>query len=249
MTQLGQILGVSGSCIIFKRRYRSDTALVEDVLLDGKVVAYYRVSTKRQGDSGLGLDAQRQAVLDYLNGGKWELLAEFTDVESGGDDSRPELAKAIEHTRRSKATLVIAKLDRLSRKVSFVSRLMESGVRFVAADNPSANELTINILAAVAQEERRLIAQRTRAALEAAKKRGVVLGNPRLAEARGAAREALQERADQFAANVLPVIRETQAAGCSSLRQIASALNARGLTTRRGAKWTAAAVSRVLARG
>lgn len=216
--------------------------------MDGKVVAYYRVSTKRQGDSGLGLDAQRQAVSDYLNGGTWKLVAEYTDVESGSDDGRPELAKAIDHAKRAKATLVIAKLDRLSRKVSFVSRLMDSGVRFVAADNPTANELTINILAAVAQEERRLIAQRTKAALAAAKKRGVRLGNPRLAEARDAARDALQARADQFAGNVLPVIRQVQAAGCTSLREIATALDARGLRTRRGSRWTAAAVARVLAR-
>lgn len=211
-------------------------------------MAYYRVSTKRQGDSGLGLEAQRKAVQDYLNGGSWQLLAEFTDVESGGDDERPELTKAIEYARKAKAKLVIAKLDRLSRRVSFVSRLMESGVRFVAADNPSANELTINILAAVAQEERRLISQRTRAALAAAKRRGVRLGNPRLPEARGAAQAAVRARADLFASNVLPVIREVQAAGCTSLREVAAALNARGIATRRGSQWTAAAVSRVLAR-
>lgn len=216
--------------------------------MDGKFVAYYRVSTKRQGDSGLGLEAQRKAVLDYLNGGSWQLLAEFTDVESGGDDDRPELTKAIEYARKTKAKLVIAKLDRLSRRVSFVSRLMESGVRFVAADNPSANELTINILAAVAQEERRMISQRTKAALAAAKRRGVKLGNPKLSEARGAAQAAVQKRADLFASNVLPVIREAQAAGCASLREVAAALNARGMTTRRGSRWTAAAVSRVLAR-
>lgn len=216
--------------------------------LDGKFVAYYRVSTKRQGDSGLGLEAQRKAVLDYLNGGSWQLLAEFTDVESGGDDDRPELTKAIEYARKTRAKLVIAKLDRLSRRVSFVSRLMESDVRFVAADNPSANELTINILAAVAQEERRMISQRTKAALAAAKQRGVKLGNPKLSEARGAAQAAVQKRADLFASNVLPVIREVQAAGCASLRGVAAALNARGITTRRGSRWTAAAVSRVLAR-
>lgn len=216
--------------------------------MQGKFVAYYRVSTKRQGDSGLGLGAQRQAVLDYLDGGRWELLAEYTDVESGGDDSRPELARAIEHTKRAKATLVIAKLDRLSRKVSFVASLMDSGVRFVAVDNPSANELTINILAAVAQEERRLISVRTKAALAAAKNRGIKLGNPRLSDARAMAEAAKTIRADKFAANVTPVIHRLQAAGCSSLRDIASALNARGVATRRGARWTAAAVQRVLSR-
>ena len=216
--------------------------------MQGKFVAYYRVSTKRQGESGLGLEAQRQAVVDYLNGGRWELLAEYTDVESGGDDRRPELSRAIEHAKKMKATLVIAKLDRLSRKVSFVANLMDSGVRFIAVDNPSANELTINILAAVAQEERRLISQRTKAALVAAKKRGVRLGNPKLDEAREAAVEARVEGADRFAANVMPVIRQVQAAGCVGLREIASALNARGVQTRRGSSWTAVAVSRVIAR-
>lgn len=214
----------------------------------GKFVAYYRVSTKRQGESGLGLEAQRRAVADFLNGGQWELLAEFTDVESGRDDARPELAKAIEQAKRYKATLVIAKLDRLSRRVSFVSRLMESGVRFVAADNPSANELTINILAAVAQEERRLIAHRTRAALSAAKARGVQLGNPNLAIARESAQAARSQNADRFATNVIPVIRQIQSTGCSTLREVAAALNARGVPTRRGCAWTAVAVSRVLAR-
>ncbi|WP_337054867.1 recombinase family protein [Pseudoxanthomonas sp. USHLN014] len=211
-------------------------------------MAYYRVSTKRQGDSGLGLDAQRQAVTDYLTGGPWALIAEFTDVESGKDDNRPEMAKAIDHAKRHKATLVIAKLDRLSRKVSFVSRLMDSGVHFVAADNPSATELTINILAAVAQEERRLISQRTKAALAAAKRRGVALGNPEIGAARAAAAGAIRAGADQFASNVLPVIQQAQAAGCGTLRELAKALNARGMTTRRGGQWTAAAVSRVLAR-
>jgi DNA invertase Pin-like site-specific DNA recombinase len=216
--------------------------------MQGNFVAYYRVSTRRQSDSGLGLAAQRQAVLDYLNGGRWELLAEYTDVESGGDDSRPELARAIEHAKKARATLVIAKLDRLSRKVSFVSSLMDSGVRFVAVDNPSANELTINILAAVAQEERRLISHRTKAALAAAKKRGATLGNPRIEQARVVAQQARQVGADNFAANVQPVVRQLQAAGCSSLRDIAVALNSRGIRTRRGSNWTAAAVSRVIER-
>lgn len=216
--------------------------------MQGKFIAYYRVSTKRQGDSGLGLAAQKTAVLDYLNGGTWELLAEYTDVESGAEDSRPELARAIDHAKKAKARLLIAKLDRLSRKVSFVSSLMDSGVRFVAADNPSANELTINILAAVAQEERRLISQRTKAALAAAKKRGAKLGNPHLSKARAVANEARQSRAANFASNVLPVIYRVQASGCQSLREIAAALNERGLKTRRGTEWTAVAVSRVLSR-
>jgi len=217
--------------------------------MDGKFIAYYRVSTKRQGESGLGLSAQKKAVQDYLNGGAWDLLAEYTDVESGKDDNRPELQRAIEHAKKARATLVIAKLDRLSRKVSFVSRLMDSGARFVAADNPSANELTINILAAVAQEERRMIGERTRVALAEAKRRGVKLGNPNIAQAREAADAARKVKADQFADNVAPVIRQVQAAGCVTLREIAAALNARGIKTRRGLlNWTPAGVNRVIAR-
>src|SRR5262245_46383071 len=119
-----------------------------------KFVAYYRVSTDRQGRSGLGLDAQRSAVLTYLNGGSWELAAEFTEVESGKNNARPALAEALDACKRLKATLVIAKLDRLSRSVSFGSTLMDSGVTFVAVDNPNATKLTIHILLAVAEHER-----------------------------------------------------------------------------------------------
>lgn len=216
--------------------------------MQGTFVAYYRVSTKRQGDSGLGLEGQRKAVLDHLNGGRWELLAEYTDIESGADDTRPELAKAIAHAKRAKATLIIAKLDRLSRKVSFVSSLMDAGIRFMAVDNPTANELTINILAAVAQEERRLNSVRTKAALAAAKARGRVLGNPRLDEARAVAGNVRRQNADSFATGVRRTINELQQDGPQSLRHIAASLNSRGMKTRRGCEWTAAAVSRVLAR-
>src|SRR3954466_11391511 len=138
----------------------------------GKWVAYYRVSTAKQGASGLGLEAQREAVAGYLNGGNWQLAAEFTEVESGRKNDRPELAKALAMCRRIGATLIIAKLDRLARNVAFVSNLMESGVEFVAADFPQANRLTIHILAAVAEHEREMISARTKAALAAAKARG-----------------------------------------------------------------------------
>src|SRR5215218_5506994 len=114
-----------------------------------RFVAYYRVSTDRQGKSGLGLEAQRKAVLDYLNGGAWELVGEFTEVESGKRSDRPELERALEACRRQKAKLVIAKLDRLSRNLAFIATLMEAGVEFVAVDNPHANKLTVHILAAV----------------------------------------------------------------------------------------------------
>jgi DNA invertase Pin-like site-specific DNA recombinase len=150
----------------------------------GKFIAYFRVSTDRQGKSGLGLEAQREAVLNYLNGGSWTMAAEFTEVESGKHADRPQLAAALAACKKQKARLVIAKLDRLSRNLAFIATLMDSGVEFVAVDNPHANKLTIHILAAVAQHEREMIAQRTREALAAAKARGVKLGNPRLAEAR-----------------------------------------------------------------
>jgi len=216
--------------------------------MDRCFVAYYRVSTQEQGRSGLGLDAQRQAVTQYLAGGSWELVGEYTDIESGKRDDRPELLRAIAHARRSRSTLVIAKLDRLSRKVSFVSSLMESGVKFVAADNPSANELTIHILAAVAQAERKAIGERTRAALAAAKKRGQKLGNPRIELARTSALDSLSARARHFAETTLPTIRHLQSCGCKTLSSVADALNARAVPAARGGTWTATAVRRVLSR-
>jgi DNA invertase Pin-like site-specific DNA recombinase len=141
----------------------------------GRFVAYHRVSTARQGESGLGLEAQRQANLTYLNGGAWEMVGEFVEVESGKNSDRKQLAAALEACRKHKAKLVIAKLDRLSRNLAFIATLMESGVEFIAVDNPHANKLTVHILAAVAQHEREMISERTRAALQAAKARGKVL--------------------------------------------------------------------------
>jgi DNA invertase Pin-like site-specific DNA recombinase len=146
----------------------------------GRFVAYYRVSTDKQGQSGLGLQAQREAVMNYLNGGTWTLVAEHTEVESGKRNARPELEKALAACRRHKAKLVIAKLDRLSRNLHFITSVMESGVEFIACDNPHANKLTIHILAAVAEHEREAISERTKAALAAAKARGKKLGGPRL---------------------------------------------------------------------
>ena len=133
----------------------------------GKFVAYFRVSTDRQGKSGLGLDAQREAVMNYLNGGRWSLVDEFTEAESGKRSDRPELEKALAACKKLKAKLVIAKLDRLSRNLAFIAALMESGVEFVAVDIPHANKLTIHILAAVAQHEREMISERTRGRQEA----------------------------------------------------------------------------------
>jgi DNA invertase Pin-like site-specific DNA recombinase len=144
----------------------------------GKFVAYYRVSTDRQGKSGLGLEAQQAAVRQYLNGGSWQLVGEHVEIETGKRSDRPELVMALDACRRQRAKLVIAKLDRLSRNLAFIATLMDSGVEFVAVDNPHANKLTIHILAAVAEHEREMISERTKAALQAAKARGTRLGNP-----------------------------------------------------------------------
>ena len=214
----------------------------------GRFVAYFRVSTDKQGESGLGLDAQRQAVMNYLNGGPWRLVAEHTEVESGKRNARPELQKALAACRRHKAKLCIAKLDRLSRNLAFIATLMDSGVEFVATDNPHANKLTIHILAAVAEHEREAISERTKAALAAAKARGKKLGGPRLAAARRASIRARSEAADAFAANVRPIIKEIQASGVSSLRGVARALTARGVPTARGGSWSDVMVAAVLRR-
>jgi DNA invertase Pin-like site-specific DNA recombinase len=208
----------------------------------GKFVAYFRVSTDRQGKSGLGLEAQHEAVQN------WALIAEFTEIESGKRNDRPELEKALAACKRQKAKLVIAKLDRLSRNLAFIATLMDSGVEFIAVDNPHASKLTIHILAAVAQHEREIISARTSAALQAAKARGKRLGNPKLNDARKRATAARKEIADRYSANVLPVIREIQASGIKSLRGVARALAARGIPTARGGAWTPVQVSDSLRR-
>jgi DNA invertase Pin-like site-specific DNA recombinase len=212
----------------------------------GKFVAYFRVSTDRQGKSGLGLDAQREAVMNYLNGGRWSLVDEFTEVESGKRADRPELEKALAACKKQKAKLVIPKLDRLSRNLAFIATLMESGVEFVAVDNPHANKLTVHILAAVAQHEREMISERTKAALQAAKKRGQRLGNPGIAEAAKLGRAALKANARRFAANVRPIIDEIVRAGATSHNAIAAKLNERNVRTARGGVWTHMQVGAIL---
>jgi DNA invertase Pin-like site-specific DNA recombinase len=214
----------------------------------GPFVAYYRVSTDRQGKSGLGLDAQKKAVEDYLNDGPWQLVGDFTEIESGKRSDRPELEKALEACRRQKAKLVIAKLDRLSRNLAFIATLMESSVEFVAVDNPHASKLTVHILAAVAQHEREMISERTKAALQAAKARGKRLGNPKLSKAAARGTAAGKAAADQFAANVLPLIREIQASGVTSHNAIAAKLNERRVKTARGGRWAHVQVGMILAR-
>ena len=219
----------------------------------GKFVVYYRVSTQKQGRSGLGLDAQRDAVLTYLNGGNWSIAAEFTEIESGKKSDRPEFAKALAACRLHRATLVIAKLDRLARKVHFVSSLMESGVEFVAADNPHANKLTIHILVAMAEHEAEMISDRTKKALAAAKRRGTVLGGFRgkvpTARHRAMSAEARQRKASERVTDLAPILKELREAGATSLRAIAAGLNQRHIPTSRGeGEWTATQVTRVLER-
>jgi DNA invertase Pin-like site-specific DNA recombinase len=194
----------------------------------------------------LGLDAQREAVMSYLNGGRWTLIGEFTEIESGKYANRPELEKALAACKKQKAKLVIAKLDRLSRNLAFIATLMESGVEFVAVDNPHANKLTVHILAAVAQHEREMISERTKAALAAAKKRGQRLGNPNLKEAAKRGTAAVRANARRFAANVRPLIEEIRRAGASSDNAIAAKLNERNVRTARGGKWTHVQVGAIL---
>ena len=213
-----------------------------------RFVAYYRVSTERQGRSGLGLEGQQSAVAGFINGG-CELVGAFTEVESGKQDKRPELLKALEVCRRQKAKLVIAKLDRLSRNLAFIATLMDSGVEFVAVDNPHANKLTVHILAAVAQHEREMISERTKAALAAAKRRGIKLGNPSLTTAAKKGNAVVAQAAREFASNMLPMIREIQSSGIKSANAIATQLNERKITTARGRTWTHVQVASVLVRG
>jgi DNA invertase Pin-like site-specific DNA recombinase len=201
----------------------------------GKFVAYYRVSTQEQGKSALGLDAQRRAVIDYLDGGKWELVAEFTEVESGKRDDRPELANAIALCKRQKARLIIAKLDRVSRSVAFVATLLEKGVDFLAVDNPHANKFTIHIMSAVAEQERDAISKRTTEALAAAKARGVLLGD--YARIAAAKRKATAARAEA----VRPAIASTLSLSAAAA---ADDLNKRGVTTAAGGRWQAVQVIR-----
>jgi DNA invertase Pin-like site-specific DNA recombinase len=219
----------------------------------GKFVAYYRVSTAKQGASGLGLEAQQEAVRSYLNGGRWQMVSEVTEIESGKRNDRPALANALALCRIHGATLVIAKLDRLARNVNFISNLMESGVEFTAVDLPQANRLTIHILAAVAEHEAVMISARTKAALAAAKARGTRLGNPtsqigtRAAEGAQASVVVRKAKAAKRSADLLPMVRDIQANGAESLRQIAAVLNTRGIAAARGGEWSAVQVRRVLA--
>lgn len=202
-------------------------------------MAYYRVSTDRQGASGLGLDAQRQAVHRHI-GASGQLVAEYTEIESGRrHTNRPQLLAALEECRKRRAVLLIARLDRLARNVAFIANLMESGVDFIAVDMPTANRLTIHILAAVAEHEREMISQRTKAALAAAKARGTKLGNPRPLEALKRANAAQAHL--KPAPEALKLMKDWNAQG-RGLREIARELNRLGNRTPRGCPWYASTV-------
>lgn len=220
-----------------------------------RTINYYRVSTAKQGRSGLGLDAQREAITSFCAKRGCEPLGEYTEIESGKRDDRPQLAKALHHAKVTGATLVIAKLDRLSRNLAFLAALQDSGARFIAADLPDANELTIHIMAVMAQAERKAISKRTKEALTAAKARGRKLGNPMGAKAfgpykgNGAAVEAIKAKAKAFAMDVMPIIEAIRTEGHASLRAIAAELNARGIMTARGGKWAAQSVHDIIRTG
>ena len=214
----------------------------------GLFVGYYRVSTLAQGRSGLGLDAQRSAVISYVRGVEGRLVREFEEVESGSKSARTELKAALALCKKTNAVLVIAKLDRLARNVHFISQLMESGVEFIAADMPHANKLTIHIIAAMAEYERDVISQRTKSSLQAAKARGTKLGNPTLsvAAAKGTATGVV--RANAFAARIMPTITNFKARGITTYAGIAMALTMTGTKTQTGREWTAAGVRNVILR-
>ncbi|MEQ8822494.1 MAG: recombinase family protein [Sumerlaeia bacterium] len=238
-----------------------DTSPKERLMTPAPFVSYVRVSTRKQAASGLGLEAQREAVQRHVEISGGAVAREFTETESGKKANRPQLEKALAFAKRNGATVIVAKLDRLSRNVAFLSTLMESGVDFVATDNPAANRFTLHVLAAVAEHEREMISRRTKEALAQAKARGTALGsakpghwdgredrrregqakgNRRSAEVRAAA--AREEYAD-----LLPTIRAMRGEG-QSLRAIAAALNESGERTRRGAQFTASHIVRIIKR-
>jgi DNA invertase Pin-like site-specific DNA recombinase len=210
----------------------------------------------RQGRSGLGLEAQRQAVANYLNGGDWRIVAEFTEIESGKRSDRPELDNALAAARLYRVPLVVSKVDRLTRSVSFLSRLLDAGVDVRFCDLPQIEGPTglfvLQQMVSVAQLEAGMISKRTKEALAAAKRRGKQLGGHRgkvpTQSHRKRAVESLQAKADARATDLAPVIAELQAAGCESLRAIAAGLNARGIPTARGGNWSAVQVQRVIER-
>lgn len=221
-----------------------------------KIVSYCRVSTDRQDESGLGLEAQRDRIQGYAVSRDARILKEFVEVESGKrSTNRPELLAAVHLAKVTGSVLVIAKMDRLSRNAAFLLTLKESGVKFVAADNPDANDLTVNILAVIAQQEREAISARTKEALAVAKKRVTKLGNPngagalrRAGKGNVAGVQAIKDKADAHAADLRPVIQYLAEQGIKSLGAIAKALNDDGFETPRGGAWHKTSVANLLAR-
>jgi DNA invertase Pin-like site-specific DNA recombinase len=217
------------------------------------LIGYLRVSTGAQGRSGLGLEAQRDALMRFAEAEDFEVVRVFTEIETGKGadalDRRPQLAAALAEARRQRCPVAVAKLDRLSRDVHFISGLMAHRVSFLVAELGSdVDPFILHLFAALAEKERAMIAARTRDGLAAAKARGVKLGGPNLEEARAVAAATVRDNAARHAANVLPIIREVQRAGARTLRDIAEALNARGITTARKGRWHAQTVANVLAR-
>jgi DNA invertase Pin-like site-specific DNA recombinase len=218
---------------------------------NGKFVAYFRVSTDRQGKSGLGLDAQRERITTFLNGGNWSLIGEFTEIESGRVNERPALEQAVKLCKREKATLVVATLDRLTRDLAFGATLLnDTKVRFVCADFPEASREMLQMRMVFAEWEARKIGERTKAALHELKKKGVKLGSPtpEIGSAAGILR--IQQKADAYAEKVGPVVRDIiRKSGAKTLRDIAEELSLRGVETPRGnTEWYASSVSNLLKR-
>ena len=244
---------VDRCCYTLKRSYYIVNSYgVERGVAVVKAVGYYRVSTAEQGRSGLGLDAQREAVRQWCETAGAELIADYSEVSSGKGadalDRRPQLAAAMREAERKGAIVVVAKLDRLSRSVAFVSALMAHRARFVVAELPQADSFQLHIYAALAEQERQMISDRTRAALQRAKAAGKVLGNPRLDDAREAARAGAKAAADADAQRLAPIVTPMVDAGLS-LREIARRLTATGTPTPRGrTEWQAAQVGRLVRR-
>ncbi len=199
-----------------------------------KAIAYYRVSTDRQGKSGLGLEAQNETVKQFVTFKQWELVGEFTEIESGKKNNRPQLQEALKQCLKQKAVLVIAKLDRLGRNVAFISSLMESKVEFVAVDNPHANRLMLHLLAAFAEHEREQISTRTKEALKVAKNRGIILGK----YGRNVLSQQNMKLADDFAETMIPIISELRSNGFITLRALRDELNNRSISSfRKDCQW------------
>jgi DNA invertase Pin-like site-specific DNA recombinase len=220
---------------------------------NGKFVAYYRVSTDKQGQSGLGLEAQRQLVTTFLNGGRWSLIGEFTEIESGTRKrlkERPMLAAALDLARKQKATLVVAKLDRLARDVQFISTLLNGKVPFVCSDMPEADRTFLQMMAVFAEYEAKRISDRTSAALAALKRKGVKLGSPSPEVGSAEGVKIIKAKADAYAEKVGPLVRDIiKRSGASTLRDIAEVLSARNIETPRGnTDWHASQVSNLLKR-